>query len=104
MRPNRHSRAQARRALPALVCATLMLLGGASLAGAEDLGSRQNAAPQNEAPAQAGAPAPTLSCWDRTGRVQPTLCDLPPAVARSEGKPTPKQEAFDKKLDICRDC
>jgi len=90
--------------LPALVCALLLLFGGAGLAGAQDLVPRQNPAPQDATPPQSGSPAPTLSCWDRTGRVQPTLCDLPPGVARTEGKPTPKQEAFDKKLDICRGC
>lgn len=38
------------------------------------------------------------------GHVQPTLRDLPPAVARSEGKRTKQQKNFDKKLQICRGC
>jgi hypothetical protein len=82
----------------------LVLSGGAGLASAQDLAPRQNPTQQHPTPPQSGAPAPTLSCWARTGRVQPTLCDLPPNVARSEGKRTPQQEAFDKKLDICRGC
>lgn len=34
--------------------------------------------------------------------VQPTLRDLPPSVAREEGKRTKTQINLDKKLQICR--
>jgi hypothetical protein len=106
MRSKQKVQTRVGRVLPVLAGAMLMLYGSTGLAAAQDSTPRRDPAQQSETTAQADSPSPELSCWHRTGRVQvqPTLCDLPPAVARREGKPTPQQEAFDKKLDICRGC
>lgn len=36
--------------------------------------------------------------------VQPTERDLPPTIARTEGRRTQGQKTFDRQLQICRDC
>lgn len=55
--------------------------------------------PQSSQPAEVQSPS-----QPPTFRVQPTLRDLPPDVARNETKRTKAQIDFDKTLRICQDC
>ena len=74
----------------ALAIAALLLLGSVALA--TDQGG--------QSASDALSPAPFVA----PDQVQPTLHDLPPAVARTEGKRTKGQENFDRQLSICRGC